>query len=263
LLAAISDSLFKSMTFVNGYFETPKEMDPAAVYVHVESKSDTSLWYKNVFTDLFQEDKEFTGKFPRTIGIKFELPYTPKSYHKNRFEQKARTVANIGVVMCLKPLYLIFDEDEEQVKLFESEAEQKKLIQLINNCSVQQAFKLVVLDPGTISYEEVGKLNDYSVVMDWLVECSDGSDNEKLRVPVFNTSDLDDVVARYGTSHVLRTGVAVLDGKTKEFVFFAVIYDLKLNKQVYISQETIKGKPKSTVIQEKVCALFKELKYGK
>jgi len=145
----------------------------------------------------------------------------------------------------------------------ESEVQQKKLVETVKTCAQNQKFQLVILDPGSISSSEVSKLNDYSIVSDWLYECSDGDDNEKLKVPVFGTDELSDLVNRYGTSHVLRTGFLILSGKVKEYVFYSVIYDLKENRQVYVSQETIKGKPTHGDMMSKLSSLFNELKNGR
>jgi hypothetical protein len=261
VLGAISDSLFKTMYYVNAQLETFGDKDE--IYVNVNPNKDTTSWYKNVFADLFLADKDFAAKFPKTIGHDFVMPYTPKSYHVKRFEKKMRTVENIGTVMCLKPLYLVFDAKEDQVDLDEGAAEQKNLIGAINNCAVNQNFQLVVLDPGSISASEVEKLNDYSVVNDWLNECSDGDDNERSKVPIFSSDEINDVVTRYGTSHLLRTGFAVLKGaKINRYVFFAVIYDLKENRQVFVKQSLSIGTLSKSDVQNKICDLFSELKNG-
>jgi hypothetical protein len=260
ILSAISDSLIKTMYYVNALFDVPPGKN--ASVVNENNNKDTTSWYKYVFTDLFSTDTEFTEKFPKAIGHDFVMPYTPKSYHAKRFSNKMRKVQNIGVVMCLKPQYKIYDDDEMQANLTEAESEQKKLVEYVKTSAQNQKFQLVILDPGSISSDEVSKLNDYSVVSDWLYECSDGDDNEKLKVPVFNTDEITDVVNRYGTSHVLRTGFLVLKGKVKEYVFYSVIYDLNENRQVFVSQEVFKGRPSGSEMQSRLNSLFNELKNG-
>lgn len=173
-----------------------------------------------------------------------------------------RTVENIGIVMCLKPLYLIFDDKEVQDNYLVADVERKNMVESIKNCAAKNEFQLVILDPGLIQATEVSKLNDYSVVNDWLNECSDGDDNERSKVPVFSTDEITNVVSRYGTSHVLRTGFAIIKGKVNKYVFFSVIYDLKENRQVFIKQELFSGTPSKADVQNKICDLFNELKNG-
>lgn len=261
IISAISDSLIKTMYYVNAQFETSGKENE--YFVNVNSNPDTASWYKYVFADLFATEKEFAEKFPKTIGNEFKIPYKPKSYHVNRFSQKMRTVENIGIVLCLQPRYKIYYEDLDLEYYHETVVEQKNLLASIKNCALKQDFQLVVLDPGHIDSTEVNKLNDYSVVIDWLIECSDADENEESKVPIFNTDELQDVIDRYGTSHVLRTGFIIFNSKVKEYVFFSVIYDLKQNRQVYIKQELFKGKPSKNDVQNKICALFDELKTGK
>jgi beta-barrel assembly-enhancing protease len=257
ILTAISDSLFKTMYYVNALFEMPP--GKSNLIINENTNKDTTSWYKHVFTDLFATDREFEEKFPKSIGHDFIIPYTPKSYHAKRFSKKMRKLENIGIVMCLKPVYLIFDDKEKQELFTAAELQQKKLVEAINTGAQNQKFQLVILDPGLIASSEVSKLNDYSVVSDWLYECSDGDDNEKLKVPIFSTNEITDLVNRYGTSHVLRTGFLVL---RKEYVFFSVIYDLRENRQVYISQEVFKGKPSDSEIRSRLSGLFHDLKNG-
>lgn len=65
--------------------------------------------------------------------------------------------------------------------------------------------ELVTLDPGLITTTDVDKINDYSVINDWFSEKFDTDDSEG--DPIFNTNDMDDVISKYGTQYVLKTGI--------------------------------------------------------
>ena len=96
---------------------------------------------------------------------------------------------------------------------------------------------------------------------DWLYERMDGRDNEKSRVPVFCVDGVNDVINRYG-SHLLKTGFVCMKGKSKEYVFYTVIYDLKENREVYVKQELFSGVPTENEMKNKLTALFNDLKNG-
>ncbi|MBC7695532.1 MAG: M48 family metalloprotease [Burkholderiales bacterium] len=259
ILNAISDSLINLMYYTNCNLET---FDDNINIKNVSPFKDSVSYYKNVFADLFSADKEFAAKFPRTVGHEVVAPYTPKSYKINKFTKKMRVVGNISVVMSLDPFYIIFDENGNQSNYIEADIQQQNVVNSIKSCAEKQNFRLVVLDPGLINSTEVNKMNDFSVVNDWLYERMDGRDNEKSRVPVFSADEIKNIIDTYGTSHVLKTGFVVIEGKKKQYVFYSVIYDLKENREVYINQILIDGRPSKSEAESKICSLFNELKNG-
>jgi hypothetical protein len=111
-----------------------------------------------------------------------------------------------------------------------------------------------------ITASDADKINDYSIINDWLYERIDGADNSKETVPVLNTDDVDAVVAKYGTSFILKTGVATIKGKKKYTILYSALYDLKTNQRVYHKQEILKAKPNKDMIHAKVYQLFYDLK---
>lgn len=260
VLSIVSDSLLNMMYYTNCDLETFGDKNETVT--NVSPIKDSTSYYKNVFADLFLTDKEFAEKFPKTVGHEVVIPYTPKSYKIKKMTKKMREVDKISIVMSLEPFYIIFNEEESQCDYVEADIQQRILVESIKECAVDQNFQLVVLDPGLISGSEVNKMNDFSVVSDWLYERMDGRDNEKSRVPVFSADEIKDIISRYGTSHVLKTGFVVMKGKQKQYVFYTVIYDLKENREVYINQELFSGIPSKSETKNKICQLFNELKTG-
>jgi hypothetical protein len=259
VLSTISDSLFNLMTYTNCDLDGFLRLG----ITNVNSNKDTTSYYKKIFADLFESDKVFCEKFPKIIGKDIVIPYTPKSYNVNKFSKKIRTIDSISIVMSLEPFYIIYNENDNQINYMESDSRQLELIESIKNCAAKSKFKLIVLDPGLINSSEVDKMNDFSIVNDWLGERTDGSDNEKNRVPVFSVDNINSVTEKYGTSHVLKTGFVILKQKRfNGYVFYTVIYDFKQNKEVYVQQEFFRGVPSKSEAENKICNLFYELKTG-
>ncbi len=258
ILGVISDSLFSMMKYVNGNIFT----NTSKYVININANKDTANYYKNVFADLFKNDAEFATKFPTTIGVDFVMPYTPKSYSVNKYNKTFRVVDKIDKLLSLEPFYVMFDDNENQCNYEESKTQKLHLIESIKECVSNQKFDIVVLDPGLINANEVTKMNDYSVVCDWLYERMDGRDNEKTRVPVFSADEIESIIKTYGTSHVLKTGFVVLKGKRNFYVFYSVIYDLRENREVYIKQEFFKGQLSKAEAKNKICNLFNDLKNG-
>ncbi|MES2512967.1 MAG: M48 family metallopeptidase [Bacteroidota bacterium] len=259
ILSSLSDSLLTMMRYTNCNLDGFMRRG----IVNINPNKDTTTYYKKVFLDLFENDKAFCAKFPKTVGHETAIPYTPKSYNVNKFSKKLRTIDSISIVMSLEPFYVIYNEDDNQIDYMESDNRQRELIEYIKTCSAKNKFKLVVLDPGLVDSSEVDKINDFSIVNDWLSERTDGSDNEKNKVPVFSVDEISKVTGKYGTSHVLKTGFVILKQKRYNgYVFYAVIYDFKQNKEVYVQQEFFKGIPSKNETESKICSLFHELKTG-
>ncbi len=258
IFSSVSDSLFNLMQYANAELET---FDDNIKIENVSLYKDTTSWYRNAFADLFSTDKEFREKFPKKIGHEFIMPYTPKSYKVNNYSQKIRKIEKISSIIALSPHYIIFDDKDLQSGYAEATIGQKDMSQALKNCATSQTFQLISLDPESITNTEVNKLNDYSTIKDWIYERIDGYENEKSRVPVFNISETDDLISKYGTSYVLFTRVIVL-GKQKAYVFYSIIYDLKKNVWVYINQQFYKSKANKSEIEKRVCELLNDLKNG-
>ena len=168
----------------------------------------------------------------------------------------------VSKVLTLEPFYVIIDKDQDAITNVEADEKQEILINTINSCAGRQKFELVTLDPGLLTGSDVDKMNDYSVINDWMYERFDAHENTYGVVPIFNTDEIKKIAAKYGTSHILKTGIGFVKGKRKYTVFYAAIYDLKTSKMVYLKQEVFRGKPTKDLINAKMYQLFHELKNG-
>ena len=173
-----------------------------------------------------------------------------------------KEMEKVSKVITLEPFYVIIDKNENELTNLEADEKQEILINTINSCASKQKFELVTLDPGLLTSSDVDKMNDYSVINDWMYERFDAQDNTYGAVPIFSIDDIKKITAKYGTTHILKTGIGYIKGKTKYTVFYAAIYDLRANKLVYLKQEVFKGKPNKDLINAKVYQMFYELKNG-
>lgn len=281
VLNCIADSMFKIMyytewgisdfTRTNNKTEALKSQDNqgkskteviAIMNSGINNRKDTA-YYKDVFVDLFMNDDEFSKKFPIKGGNERKFVYTPKSYKVQNTIKKIKEVEKIDKVLSVRPFYYIISDKDSETNDLEADENQEKLISTITTCGTSKEFEIITLDPGLIEPNEVEKLNDYSIISDWIYERADGHDNDKSRVPVFNTDEVQRLVKKYGTSYVLRTGVFVYKLKKTETFFYSLVYDLIGNKLVYLKSETIKGQPSNATVNSMVCEVFRELKTGK
>ncbi len=176
----------------------------------------------------------------------------------NRYKEMEK----VNKVITLEPFYVIINEKEKISETVEADEKQEILINTIHNCAGRQNFELVTLDPGLITATDVSKMNDYSVINDWIYERFDGYENNNSSIPIFGTDEIKDITKKYATTYILKTGIGYVKGKRKYTVFYAAIYDLRTNKMVYLKQEVFKGKPKKDLINAKMYQMFYELKNG-
>jgi hypothetical protein len=285
VLSGLSDTLFKVMREVewgiSDFVRTDKkpEMKPLKKDTVVTStpgsktdlianlqkesslKNSDSVYYKEVFVDLFVNDKEFASKFP-AAGKQDNI--SSYSFHSYKKEKKRKRGVNeeITKVLALEPFYIVYDSKADLIDHLESDDKQEQLLQLISKCTKKLDLQLITLDPGLINASDADKINDYSVINDWLYERIDGLDNMKENLPILNTDEVDAVISKYGTSYVLKTGIATIKGGKRYTILYSALYDLKTNRRVYVKQEILKAKPSKDMLNAKVYQLFYELKRG-
>ena len=295
LLETYSDSLFKLVGQINwgiidfvrtnkkSEIKSAKAADTLAIKEEASSKTDLianlqkensfknydTAYYKELFVDLFMTDTEFVGKFP-AAGVESNnssgfsnFSSKNKKSKKSKNDEKVSTKNIIQKVLLLEPFYLKIDETQsEGFQYIASDEKQEKYTVTVNDCARLQNFELVTLDPGLISSNDVDKMNDYSVINDWFSEKFDADEDY---IPIFNTDDVEKVIAKYGTQYILKTGIVNYKSRKgkKMTYYYGFIYDIKTNKIMYKKQESFKGNDTKDLVNAKVYQTFFELKHLK
>ncbi len=296
-IACYSDSLFKLMGNVNWNIvdfvrlqkkeisQTEIKKDSIKAIEEPNSKTDLianlqkennfknydTAYYKEVFLDLFLNDKEFTNKFPMnglgnnsSSGFSNYNKNNNKSYKKKKNGEYISSGIKIEKVLLLEPFYVKVDtRQKSKVQYVEADKKQEDLIKTIIDCAQKQHFELITLDPGLLTTGDVDKMNDYSVINDWFDEKFDASENDKN--PIFNTDEIDNIITKYGTQYVLKTGIVnyrVGEFRNKTY-FYSFIYDLKTKQTIYKKFEAFSEKDSQTLLNAKVYQTFYELTHSK
>jgi Zn-dependent protease with chaperone function len=298
-MAAYSDSLFKLMKNTDwGIIDFVRVTKKPAVIIEVkkdstntpiESNSKTDLiaslqkensfknydtaYYKEMYVDLFMNDTDFATKFP-TAGSNSENSSAGFSSYNAR-KANTKTTKNseyvktqklkIEKVVLLEPFYLKINETRkaDKMKYIESDKNQEKFTVTVNDCANRQNFELVTLDPSLMTASEAEKINDYSTINDWFTEKFDANDAD--RNPIFNTDDIDKVIAKYNTQYVMKTGIVNYRGLRKGLTtyYYCFVYDIKNNEMVYKKYEAFHGRASKDLINAKVYQSFFEISHAK
>lgn len=254
--------------------ETPSNKTDLIATIQKENnfKSYDTAYYKEIYLDLFMNDKEFVSKFPSGSSVVVNSGFstynsgsrsssTAKKAKKNKWGEYIKTDSKIEKVLLLEPFYLKVDENKpEEIQYLLSDEKQEKFVLTVHDCASRQNFELVTLDPGILTSTDVDKINDYSVITDWFSEKFDANDNDSN--PILNTNEIDQIISKYGTQYVFKVGIVNYKpkrGKQRTF-YYAYIYDIKNNSVAYKKYEIFSGKDAKDLINAKVYQTFFELK---
>jgi hypothetical protein len=227
-------------------------------------RSDDTIYYKEVFIDLFLKDSEFKNKFPSsglseaTSGFS---SYSGRSSRNTREKENLKTEIKIEKVLLLEPFFIKIDENKRQeIQYISSDEKQENYSATLNQCAEKLQFEIITIDPGMLKSNEVDKINDYSVINDWFEEKFDSDQEKNL---ILNTDDIEDVIAKYQTQYVLKTGIATvirLNGKKRTY-FYGFLFDVKNNELVYRKYESFHTKDRMDLVNAKTYQMLFELKH--
>jgi hypothetical protein len=274
MLSTCSDSLLNMMKIINwGISDFNRTMNVAAADTakggnisktdliskmqRAGSKED-SVYYKNVFSDLLSTDRYFSGKFPLTPPA-IDASDAIREIKKKR-EPKGSD-KSISKVLCVEPFYYkLVRGSKPYYKYVESDIRQEEFLANVTAYSAQQDFSFSIIDPGQTN-GDASKINDYSLLNDWLSERLDGG---KEYWGIFCTDEIDDLIDRYNTRYILKNGVVSekKDGLNRTY-FFAYVFDLKSGKVIYKKTEKFRGKDRRDLVNAKAYQMIYELKNHK
>lgn len=232
------------------------------------TRSDDTVYYKNIFVDLFIKDPEFASKFPSRGKEEPALSnfsvYRGKSYSnsgKSGGGNNRKQEVKVERVLLLEPFFFVVNEgSKEGIKYISSDEKQEKFSALINADAKRLNLELVTIDPAVLTANEVDKMNDYSVMNDWFSEKFDGEDENCL---ILNTNEMAQLVSKYGTQYVLKTGIITVttrSGRSRTHIY-AFLYDVKANELVYRKYEYFKSRDRNDLINAKAYQILFELKH--
>ncbi len=294
VINAYSDSLFKLMkttswgisdfvrTNVKVVPEQPasdtakKQIEPgtsktdliATIQKESSTRNQDTVYYKEIYTDLFMNDKDFVSRFPDSGSKDGSSGFS--SYSSSRVSSSAKSSKkkyrelNVEKAILLEPFYLKIDEKKEEVvRYMDSDTKQEKFVETLNESAQMQGFQLVNLDPGQVTPKEVDKVNDYSVINDWFYEKFDATSGSKN--PILNTDEIGGMIKKYATPYVLKTGIVSYKSRRgKKFTYYYVfLYDLVNNEMIYKKQEVFRGKDAKDLVNAKAYQTIYELRHLK
>jgi len=298
-LASYSDSLFKLIGQTNWgipdfvrYKKKPgTEKDSTETQVlttNDEPKSKTELisnlqketnfkltdtvYYKDIYTDLFMNVPEFASKFPTPNPSNFVSSsdfsnYLLKSHRdsdENEIDEVKKTKVMVDKVLLLEPLYIKVDEKNTENSLYtESDEKQENFVVRVNEYAKRFKIPMLTLDPGLVASTEVDKINDYSVINDWFAERLDAEEEDKN--PILNTNEVEKIIEKYGTQYVMRIGVVNYRPENESWImyYYSYVYDIKSNEIVHKRVATFKGKDNISLVDNKIYETMYELKHPK
>ncbi|MBL7933905.1 MAG: M48 family metallopeptidase [Bacteroidia bacterium] len=242
------------------------------------SRVDDTVYYKNIFVDLFMKDTEFSSKFPASgkqteqVAEGFSVYRSRKSSSssssssekktkKDKDEENRKQEVKVEKVLLLEPFFFVVKEgSREGIKYLSSDQKQEKYASLISEDAKKIGLELITIDPHVLTANEVDKMNDYSIMNDWFDEKFDGDKENSM---ILNTNEMGQLISKYGTQYVLKTGiisVTARNGKQRTFIY-AFLYDVKANELIYRKYEYFKTRDMQDMINAKAYQILFDLKH--
>jgi hypothetical protein len=127
-------------------------------------------------------------------------------YEKRR--KRGKIALGIDSVLVLDPYYLKLDARKENAYQYvETESGQKNLLKIIEKCLQASDLNYVILDVNNLNAEDIEAFNDIVLLNEWFSQQTRIGD---WTMPGFSQHEVDEIVKKYGTRYVLKTGVVVL-----------------------------------------------------
>lgn len=243
----------------------------ASLQEETNSAHGDTLYFKDVFIDLFLEDPEFVKKFPdpnytSNGGKSFSI--SGRTYNNKRVQEEYHNFVLenglvIDTVILLQPFYYQIDQRNKQsLKYISSDKKQEDYVNTLDYCANKEDLTLVKLDPELLGEQDADRMNDLSVVNDWFEERFDSDVKNGV---ILNTDEIDKVIAKYGSPYVLHTGIAAVidEAGRKRSYFYGYLFDLQKNKLVYRRLESFHRLDRVDLMHAKTYQLIYDLKHPK
>lgn len=230
-------------------------------------RSDDTVYYKEVFLDLFMNDKEFSEKFPMASGDNLEGGHSFSGFTNYGTSTSVRKNApqkiNIHKLIVLDPYYIKIDETQrDEIQYVASDQRKEKYRQTLENFASRLEMDLITIDPSILRTEDVDKVNDYSLMNDWFEE---KLDTEKEHNKILNTDEMEILTKKYATPYILKTGIATVvtrKGKKRTY-FYGLLYDVYKNELIYRKYDYFRTKDRKDLVNAKTYQMLYELKHAR
>ena len=170
-----------------------------------KQKSEGTNYLKYAFVDMMN-DTAFTGFYSRAEARAEELTMArERGEGKSKRFRKCKNQC-IDHIVIADPYYLQFDSRREgSVKFFKTEAQNRKVIDIIREAAAQCEVTADLLIPADFSETDSVKINDYARMQEWLAERF-VHDEGISPIPV-ETDNIQTVMDKYGTHYLSWTGL--------------------------------------------------------
>jgi len=278
VLAVCADSLFDQMNHVDWQIDdfrrfeidTSKKADTPTTEMsktdiisqnrRADNTASDSVYYKNTFVDLFVSDKKFSAKFPLVKPYVAADSSNAINSEKNRLKKVNKINLSLKKVLLLEPVFYDYKvkNKEEIVDYVKSDLNQELLTKTILQSSKVRNLEVIPFDTKLISSNEIEKLNDISILNDWLIEKQSSS---QLKSHVLSADLVKKITDKYGTSFALKMGIINVKSESgkKRIYIITLLYDLSKNEIVYGKYEVIRKRMTKDLLYAKTYQILFEL----
>jgi hypothetical protein len=194
------------------------------------------------FTERFQYFTEISNK-RKTSG---HLDFTSLQEQNQQTEENRKSGKALGIskIVIVEPFYYsLGDGKTSKLDLRNITPGIEKLREVLKINAGKTGLAYTLLDPQQIKGDEVSTYNDFADVSDWFNERILHGHNS--RILVTGCEHKEEIIARYGTSYFMWTGVVFSRKKGlrhSETYIYTIVYDLATETALYAESREVKIK---------------------
>ncbi len=233
----------------------------------IEIKTNTEENFtRYAFVDLMK-DKGFENRFQHYLDQKqpasgsFYHGYYGNSRKAMKYKKRHGQALGIDKVVIVEPFFYHMDLNENQKIDFEATVTGLQNFQtVISENAAKAKIAYVSLDPQHMTEQDVSSYNDFVNTNDWINERLMHGYN--LRALVEATDNKEAILAKYGTSYFMWTGVVSVTNKglkRPSTFIYVLIYDIANEKPVYSETRKIRMRDKASNLNSHYYDIFNQM----
>lgn len=223
---------------------------------------------KYAFRDILK-DKKFKKLFAEGQKVKENRVARSEYYSSSegraelRKKRKKNSAVALGIdkVLVYTPYYLKIDESGKKTKVdyLKSEINQTNLVQILRKNAKIAKVDITLLNATEMQEMDSEAFNDLRVLSEWMSQQNRFGGN--LLMPGFDQEATDKLIEKYGTSHMLFTGIISLKNNSTHWMYWSILFNLEDGRYQIIKEDYFRQKDTKTMLNSHIFDSFFQIKF--
>ena len=167
----------------------------------------------------------------------------------------------IDSVLVYTPYYVKIRESssKSKVEYEKSETNQKQMVDIIRKNAKIAKVDIALLNVTDMQETDSEAFNDLRVLAEWMSQQNRFGGN--LLMPGFNQGYTNQLIKKYGTPHLLFTGIVSIKRSRTHWIYWSVLFDLRDGRYQIIKEDYYRQKDTKNILNAHIFDTFFQIKY--